>query len=67
MLKDNGKILVSIPNIAHYDIIRGLFNDQFNYSKVGILDNTHIRFFTKKLFAQFIDEINDYWNILNLL
>ena len=61
LLKQNGEILVSIPNVAHYDIIRGLFNDQFNYSKVGILDNTHIRFFTKKSFAQFIDDINDYY------
>lgn len=61
-LNKNGKILISIPNIAHYDIIRGLFNDCFNYSRVGILDNTHIRFFTKKSFVQFIDDINDYYS-----
>lgn len=60
-LKYNGEILVSIPNIAHYDIIHGLFNDKFNYSQVGILDNTHLRFFTKQSFIQFIAEINEFY------
>jgi len=61
-LKYDGEILVSIPNVAHYDIIHGLFNDKFNYSQVGILDNTHLRFFTKQSFIQFIDEINEIYN-----
>lgn len=59
LLKENGRILISIPNIAHYDIINGLLNENFNYSDMGILDNTHLRFFTKSSFAQYIDSANN--------
>lgn len=61
-LKKNGKILTSLPNIAHYDIIDGLLNDKFNYSEVGLLDNTHIRFFTKYSFAEYIKSIGEECN-----
>lgn len=65
-LKKNGKILISLPNIAHYDVINGLLNENFNYSEMGILDNTHIRFFTKYSFAEYIQSINnDKSNDLN--
>lgn len=63
LLNPNGKILISLPNISHFDIIHGLLNDKFNYSKMGLLDNTHIRFFTKNSFIDMINEINDYYNI----
>lgn len=58
VLKDNGKMLVSIPNIGNADIFLNLFCGRFNYGKTGILDNTHTKFFTKKSFAEWIDSIN---------
>ena len=58
-LVKNGKILISVPNIAHLDIIRGLINKTFNYNKIGILDNTHLRFFTKSSFCQMVESINN--------
>ncbi|MDD3225242.1 MAG: glycosyltransferase [Clostridium sp.] len=51
-LKEDGKILSSIPNVMHYSVIRGLLNGRWNYEDAGILDRTHIRFFT-------LYEIND--------
>lgn len=63
LLKDDGKIIISLPNISHFDIIHGLMNDKFNYSKLGLLDNTHIRFFTANSFIEMIDEINEYYDI----
>jgi cyclopropane fatty-acyl-phospholipid synthase-like methyltransferase len=45
LLKD-GFIIVSIPNIAHWSIRRNLFFGKFNYGEYGIMDNTHLRFFT---------------------
>ena len=45
-LKDDGSVLISIPNVAHNSIIIDLINDEFKYTEVGLLDNTHIRFFT---------------------
>lgn len=60
-LNKNGKFLVSVPNIAHIDIIKGLIEKNFNYNKIGILDNTHLRFFTKQSFIDMIDGINEVY------
>ena len=54
-LKKDGSILISIPNIAHNAIILGLLKNEFNYSSRGLLDDTHIRFFTKKTFDKLIE------------
>lgn len=45
LLTYNGKIIISIPNICHNDILVRMFYDHFNYSDLGLLDNTHIHFF----------------------
>lgn len=48
-LRDDGWILLSIPNIKNYQIlIRLILHDEWTYSESGPLDNTHIRFFTFK-------------------
>lgn len=60
-LKKNGKILVSLPNVAHFDIVRGLINGEFNYNHIGLLDNTHLRFYTKSSFKQFIQQVNEVY------
>ncbi|QSZ40927.1 glycosyltransferase [Sulfurimonas aquatica] len=53
-LKGDGSILISIPNIAHNSILINLVKNEFNYSPTGLLDDTHIRFFTKKTFDDLI-------------
>lgn len=45
-LKEDGYILSSIPNVMHYSVVRGLLNGNWSYTDAGILDRTHIRFFT---------------------
>ena len=57
-LKPNGRLLVSLPNIAHFDIVRGLIDQKFNYNHIGLLDNTHLRFYTKSSFKELIEQIN---------
>ncbi len=52
ILQENGKLLVSIPNISHNSIIIDLINDRFQYNSTGIMDNTHVRFFTRQSFGQ---------------
>ena len=56
-LNDNGEIIVSIPNIAHNSVIIDLLKGDFKYRRLGILDDTHIRFFTKKSFERMINQI----------
>jgi GT2 family glycosyltransferase/ubiquinone/menaquinone biosynthesis C-methylase UbiE len=45
-LKKRGKILSSIPNIMHYSVLGELLNGRFTYTDAGLLDRTHVRFFT---------------------
>ncbi len=45
LLADDGSAICSIPNIAHNIILLNLFNNDFKYRELGLLDNTHIRFF----------------------
>ncbi|MDP3788857.1 MAG: class I SAM-dependent methyltransferase [Candidatus Omnitrophota bacterium] len=45
-LKKGGCCILSMPNISHYSIIEGLLRDKWDYKDSGILDNTHLRFFT---------------------
>ena len=46
LLADEGSFLVSIPNVAHGSIKLGLLLNQFEYAEEGILDRTHVRFYT---------------------
>jgi len=45
-LKDDGYILASIPNVMHHSVIRDLIDGNFTYKDSGLLDRTHLRFFT---------------------
>jgi len=48
-LKENGKFHISVPNIRNWKVLKKLiFNDSWEYQEWGILDETHLRFFTKK-------------------
>lgn len=45
-LKDDGRIIASIPNLMHISVIRDLLSGNFTYHNIGLLDNTHIHMFT---------------------
>lgn len=62
-LSKDGVFLISTPNIAHIDIISNLINGNFNYNTTGILDSTHKCFFTKNSFYDFVDNINETYNL----
>lgn len=46
ILNSNGKIISSIPNLMHYSVLYKLINGNFTYTDTGLLDRTHIHFFT---------------------
>lgn len=48
LLKPGGVIIASIPNVAHYRVVRMLRRKEWNYQDSGIMDITHIRFFSIK-------------------
>ncbi len=48
-LKNNGVIISSIPNIRYHKAFMSLiFKKDWDYKDHGVLDRTHLRFFTKK-------------------
>ena len=64
LLIADGFILVSIPNIAHWSIRRNLLLGKFQYQEFGLLDKTHLHFYTLDTFRQFIEQIGykiDHW------
>jgi hypothetical protein len=52
-------LIVSLPNIANIYIRLMLLFGRFDYSERGLLDRTHIRFFTRKT-ARHLLESNGY-------
>lgn len=57
ILNPEGILWLSIPNISHISIIQQLMENQFSYGKWGLLDNTHIRFFTRNTAKNLLHEL----------
>ncbi len=55
-LKEDAEILVSIPNIAHNSVLIELLQGRFDYTGTGLLDNTHIHFFTMQTCREMFEE-----------
>ena len=48
-LSSHGVVISSIPNIRYHNVfIKLLVKKEFEYQSFGVLDKTHLRFFTKK-------------------
>lgn len=48
LLNPGARIVVSVPNVAHVSVRAQLLFGRFRYSARGILDRTHLRFFTQR-------------------
>lgn len=47
LLVPGGAVIASIPNVAHISNLHNLLRGYWSYQDMGLLDRTHIRFFTK--------------------
>ena len=47
-LKSDGRVILSVPNVAHISLVSDLVEGAFEYRSEGLLDNTHVRFFTRR-------------------
>ena len=43
-----GYFVISLPNVAHADVRLALLQGRFAYGHLGLLDRTHLRFFTRE-------------------
>ena len=57
LLKPGGIVIASMPNILHYqEFIDILVKKDFKYESAGIMDKTHMRFFTRKSMMRMFEE-----------
>ena len=54
-LRPSGVILLSVPNIAHGAVRLSLMAGRFNYQEEGLLDKTHVHFYTRESLSEAVD------------
>lgn len=54
-LKPGGLMLLSVPNVAHWTVRASLLIGRFEYKSAGIMDATHLRWFTTKSLCRLIE------------
>lgn len=58
LIKPNGQVAICIPNVGHWSVVANLLAGNFTYSDSGILDRTHLRFFTGKSMIDLLSQAN---------
>ncbi len=56
LLAPGGSVLISIPNVAIWDVRLKLLFGRFHYGDTGTLDRTHMRFFTRNTARQLVHD-----------
>src|SRR5712691_9983478 len=56
LLARGGRVLLSIPNIGYAGVVAELLAGEFKYRPLGLLDSTHLRFFTRSTLLEFLGE-----------
>lgn len=55
-LEPTGCVVASIPNVAHGSVRLALLGGRFPYSELGLLDRTHLRFFTRETVEELFEQ-----------
>ena len=55
-LSADGRVVISIPNLRYLPLLDDLAHGYFRYADWGVLDITHLRFFTRKELERFLSE-----------
>jgi 2-polyprenyl-3-methyl-5-hydroxy-6-metoxy-1,4-benzoquinol methylase len=56
VLHPEGRLIVSVPNVANITVRLSLLLGSFNYTERGILDRTHLRFFSRRTARRLLQE-----------
>jgi hypothetical protein len=56
LLASGGRVLISLPNVAIWNVRLALLVGRFEYGDTGTLDRTHLRFFTGHSFQRFLSD-----------
>lgn len=63
-LVKGGRVYISVPNIANIKNRLKLLLGNFDYTEYGVLDKTHLRFFTKKTATALVQNLFNNANIV---
>lgn len=55
-LRPNGYVVASIPNVAHGSVRLALLGGRFQYTETGLLDRSHLRFYTRQSIEELFEE-----------
>lgn len=56
LLADGGEIVISVPNVSHGSLRLALLQGRWEYRPTGLLDRTHLRFFTRESILELVRE-----------
>ena len=56
LLAADGRALLSVPNAGYAGLVAELMAGEFRYRQEGLLDETHVRFFTRRTLMRFLRE-----------
>ena len=56
LLKEGGSVIVSLPNVGLWSVRLNLLLGRFRYEETGVLDRTHLRFFTRRTAREIIEQ-----------
>jgi SAM-dependent methyltransferase len=56
LLKPGAQVIAGSPNVAHHSIIRMLLRGRWDYAEVGLMDVTHLRWFTPDTYRQLFED-----------
>jgi 2-polyprenyl-3-methyl-5-hydroxy-6-metoxy-1,4-benzoquinol methylase len=54
-IRPDGRLLVSVPNVAHFRLRLALLRGRFDYADAGPMDRTHLRFFTRESLREMLE------------
>jgi 2-polyprenyl-3-methyl-5-hydroxy-6-metoxy-1,4-benzoquinol methylase len=60
LLAPGGVVIASIPNVAAWPVRFRLLRGRFDYTEIGLLDRTHLRFFTRRT-AHDLAHVAGFW------
>ncbi len=55
-LRPGGAVFASSPNVAHWQVIRELVLGRFDYAGTGVMDRTHLRWFTPRTYRALFEQ-----------
>jgi 2-polyprenyl-3-methyl-5-hydroxy-6-metoxy-1,4-benzoquinol methylase len=55
-IADGGVVVASIPNVSHGSLRLALLSGEFRYRETGLLDESHLRFFTRATIQDLFEE-----------